>query len=127
MQNLHCNRHADAEFVDRITLLAPPWVSAGDFGGAKIRAIIALSLGAVRPTSMLNLYCDRYADAEFVDCITLLALHRGACARWGWGVGVGVRPWVAGNQRRLPLKRIRICFLIGKSTAVPSNESEFVS
>ena len=44
--NLACKMHADDEFDDSITHLAPPWGSAVDFGGAKIRARIALSFGA---------------------------------------------------------------------------------
>ena len=49
--NSACNYATDAEFVDSITLLAPQWGSAVDFGGAKIRARIALSFGAVRPNT----------------------------------------------------------------------------
>ena len=52
--NLHCNHHAHAEFDDGISLLAPQWGSAADFGGAKIRARIALSLRAVRPHSRVD-------------------------------------------------------------------------
>ena len=69
MLNLHCNHHAHAEFDDSITLLAPPWGSAVHFGGAKIRARIALSLKAVRQNSRLNLHCDHHAHADFDDSI----------------------------------------------------------
>ena len=65
MVNPHCNRHAHAEFDYSITHLAPPWGSVVHFGGPKIRARIALSLGAVLPKSMLNPHCNRHAHDEF--------------------------------------------------------------
>ena len=71
--NSACNYVADAEFVDGITLLAPQWGSAIDFGGAKILLRIALSLGAVLQNRRLNSACNYVADAEFVDSIILLA------------------------------------------------------
>ena len=69
--NSACNLHADAEFVDSITLLAPPWGSAVHFGGAKIRARIALSFGAVRPYARSNSACNLHAHVEVVDSIQL--------------------------------------------------------
>ena len=42
--NSACNYVTDVEFGLGITLLAPQWGSAVDFGGAKIRARFALSL-----------------------------------------------------------------------------------
>ena len=78
--------HADAEFVDGIALLAPQWGSAVHFGGPKIRARIALSLGAVRPKSIVNLHDNPHADAEFVDCITHLA-----------------PPWASAGQSGIPM------------------------
>ena len=71
--NSACNYVTDAEFVDSIALLAPQWGSAVDFGGAKIRLRIALSLGAVRQNRRVNSAGNYVADAEFVDRITLLA------------------------------------------------------
>ena len=44
--------HAGDRIDDSITHLAPPWGSAVDFGGAKIRARIALSLGAAAATGV---------------------------------------------------------------------------
>ena len=83
MLNPHCNRHAHAEFDDSITLLAPPWGSAVHFGGAKIGARIAVSLGAVGPKGMLNLHRDHDAHAEFNDSMTILAPH--GCLQFTWG------------------------------------------
>ena len=81
--NSACNLHADAEFVDSITLLAPQWGSAVHFGGPKIRARIALSLGAVRSNTGLNSACNLHADAGFVDSITLLAPQWGSAVHFG--------------------------------------------
>ena len=78
--NSACNLHADVEFVDSITLLAPPWGSAVHFGGPKIRVRIALSLGAVRPNTGGNSACNLHAYVEFVDGITLLAPPWGVCS-----------------------------------------------
>ena len=78
--NLACNLHADAEFDDSITHLAPPWGSVVDFGGAKIRARIALSLGAVRSNPRVNSARNLHADAEFDDSITHLAPPMGVCS-----------------------------------------------
>ena len=83
MVNLHSNHHAHAEFNDSITLLAPQWGSAVHFGGPKIRARIALSLGAVRPNTGVNSACNLHANAEFVDSITLLAPHWGSAVQFG--------------------------------------------
>ena len=46
--NSACYLHADVEFDDSITHLAPPWGSAVHFGGPETRLRIALSLGAAR-------------------------------------------------------------------------------
>ena len=81
--NLHCNHYAHAESDDSITLLAPQWESAVDFGGAKMRARIVLSLGAVRPNRGVNPACNLHADAEFVDGITLLAPQWGSAVHFG--------------------------------------------
>ena len=75
--NLACNLFADAGFDDSITHMAPPWGSAVDFGGAGIRARIALSLGAVPPNPGLNLTCNLFADAGFDDGITHMASPMG--------------------------------------------------
>ena len=83
MLNLHRNHHAHAEFNDSITLLAPQWGSAVHFGGTKIRARIALSLGAVRPNARPNSACNQHADVEFVDSITLLAPQWGSAVHFG--------------------------------------------
>ena len=88
---------ADAESVDGITLLAPQWGSAVDFGGAKIRARIALSLGAVPPNSRVNLHCNHDAHAESDDSITLLALPWGSAVQFG---GTKIRARIA-----LPLRK----------------------
>ena len=58
--NSACNLHADAEFVDSMTLLAPQWGSAVHFGGPNIRARIALQFGAAAidlggPTTRLRI------------------------------------------------------------------------
>merc|ERR1711965_16405 len=76
--NSACKYVTDAEFVDSITLLAPQWWSAVDFGGAKIRARIALSLGAVRQNRGVISACNYFTDAEFVDSITLLVPQWGS-------------------------------------------------
>ena len=85
-------RCADAEFVDSITLLAPPWGSAVHFGGAKIRARIALPFGAVRPKSMVNLHCNHHAHAEFDDSITLVPPPWGSAVDFG---GAKIRAKIA--------------------------------
>ena len=56
--NSACNLHADGGFVDSVTLLAPQWESAIEFGGAKFHARIALSLGAVRQNRGVNSACN---------------------------------------------------------------------
>ena len=94
MLNLHCNHHAHAEVDDGITLLAPPWGSAVHFGGATIRARIAISLRAVRPNLGLNWACNPYALAEFDDSITLLF------PTWGYAV-------LSGGQTFAPKSRSR--------------------
>ena len=92
MLNLHDNPHADAEFVDSITHLAPPWGSAVHFGGPKIRAKIALSFRTVRPNSRLNLHCNHHAHAEFDDSITLLSPPWGSAVHFG---GAKIRTRIA--------------------------------
>mgnify|MGYP006945553860 CR=1 FL=1 len=100
--NSACNLLADGGFVDGITLLAPQWRSAVDFGGAKIRLRIALSLGAVRQNRRLNSACNYVADVEFVDSITLLA------PQWGSVVDVGGAELVTESRSRsvLPVKTV---------------------
>ena len=90
MVNQHCNPHAHAELYDSIALLAPPWGSAVDFGGAKIRARIALSLGAVPPNPGLNSACNLYADGGFDDSITHMAPPWGSAVDFG-GRGICAR------------------------------------
>ena len=92
MLNLHSHHHARAEFYDSITLLAPPWGSVVHFGGAEIRARIALPFGAVHPQSMLNLHCNHHAHAEFDDSITLLAPPWGSAVHFG---GAKIRARIA--------------------------------
>ena len=81
--NSACDFHADVEFDDRIPLLAPPWGSAVHFGGPKIRARIALSLGAVPPNPGVNLACNLLADAGFDDSITHMAPPWGSAVDFG--------------------------------------------
>ena len=97
--NLHCNHHARADFDDCITLLAPQWGSAVHFGGAKIRARIALSLRAVRPNSRLNLHCNHHAHAEFDDSISLLAPPWGSAVHFG---GAKIRARIALSYGAVP-------------------------
>ena len=99
MLNLHRNHHAHAELDDGITLLVPQWGSAVHFGGAKIRARIALPLGAVRQKSMLKLHRNHHAYAELVDSIALLAPQWGSAVHFG---GVNIRAGIA-----LPLGSVR--------------------
>ena len=71
--NSACNLHADADFVDSITVLAPQCGSAVHFGGPKIRARIALPCGAGRSNTCDHRRRWRGIDAEIDDRITVLA------------------------------------------------------
>ena len=97
--NLACNLLADAGFDGGIAHMAPPWASAVDFGGAKIRARIALSLGAVPPNPGLNLACHLFANAGFDDSITHMA------SPWGSAVDIGGR----GIRARIALSLGAVC------------------
>ena len=81
--NWASNSHADDEFDDSITHLAPPWGSVVHFGGPDTRVRIALPLGAVHRKSRLNLHSNHHAHAEFDDSITLLAPPWGSAVHFG--------------------------------------------
>ena len=81
--SLHRKQRSRAEFNDSIAFLAPQWGSAVDFGGAKIRARIVLSYGAVPPKSILVLHRKQHSHAEFHDSITLLAPQWGSAVHFG--------------------------------------------
>ena len=70
---------------ESITLLAPPWGSALDFGGRGIRARIALPRGVVRPKSMLNLHLNQHTHAESDDSNTKNGCTYGVL--WGDSIG----------------------------------------
>ena len=81
--NLACNLHADNEFVDSITLLAPKGWSAVHFGGPTCRARLPHSLGAPPRRVRMNSACNLHADAEFVDSVTLLGPHWESAVHFG--------------------------------------------
>ena len=63
---------ADDEFVDSITVLAPPWGSAIPFGSKDSLQNRALAW-SFRSNTGVNSACYLLADGGFVDSITVLA------------------------------------------------------
>ena len=101
--HLHSHTHSHSHSIGSITSLAPQWGSAVHFGGAKIRARIALPFGAVHSNTCSHKLCLSVAGAEFIDIITLLAPQWGSAVHFG---GPEIRARIALPFRSCPLKHV---------------------